>query len=243
MWSPDETRVFLAAGLDLRVADGGWPFADRHREEIAAHWDRRTRETPVFFNGPVHLLAARASTERGILQGRFIRTDFKSFLYWRETGSPDTSVMDAFGSALILSAEGQVLLGRQRAGHLNSGLYYPPGGFVDASDVGADGRIDIDASTAREIAEETGLAAPTIQRARGYVITVAGPVLSIAVPYRSQLPGAALLDAARRHIAADADSELADVVLAAPGEDAAELPMPTYARALLRHLPRLKILP
>lgn len=242
MWSHDEIRVFAAAGVDLRVADDAWPFSERHREDINAHWERRARETPGFFNGVVHLLTAHALSESGILAARFVRTDFKSFLYWRETGWRDAGVMDAFGSALILSAEGDVLLGRQRAGNLNSGLCYPPSGFIDPSDIGTDGTIDIEGSVAREIAEETGLAAPAIARTGGYVVTIAGPVLSIAVPYRSPLPGATLLRQAARHISADADSELAGLLLATPGPGTGELPMPEYARALLGHLPRLKTL-
>lgn len=240
MWSEGETRVFAASGVDLRLGDGGWGFADRHRNDIAAHWSRRTRETPDFFDGTVHLLTSYTVSGSGILSARFVRTDFKNFLFWRETGWPDRGVMDGFGSALIVSAEGHVLLGRQRAGNLNSGLCYPPGGFIDARDVGPDGTIDIDASVAREIGEETGLRAPEIQRAAGYLVTIAGPVLSIAVLYRSALPGPALLSAVRGHIAADARSELADVVLVVPGEASHELPMPAYARALLAHLPRLK---
>lgn len=242
MWSHDQSRVFLVSGVDLRVTDGTWTFADRHREEIAAHWARRTRETPGFFNGAVHLLTEHAVSEAGILSGRFVRTDFRSFLYWRETGWRDPSVTDAFGSALILSAEGRVLLGRQRAGHLNSGLCYPPGGFIDVRDIGPDGTIDIAQSVAREIAEETGLAQPTIIRMDGYVVTRAGPVLSIAVPYRSALPDTALAQAVARHISSEADSELAEAVLVDPGDDPSGISMPPYAQALLRHLPGLKIL-
>ncbi|MCC7252422.1 NUDIX hydrolase [Hyphomicrobium sp.] len=242
MWSHGETRVLAATGVDLNVTDGGWAFADRSREEIDQHWELRTHEKPGFFNGVVHLMTECALSAGGMFSARFVRTDFKSFLYWRETGWCDQSVMDAFGSALILSADGQVLLGRQSAGHLNSGLCYPPSGFIDVRDIGPDGRIDIDGSVAREIAEETGLAAPAIARTGGYVLTFAGPVLSIAVPYRSPLPGAALLKDAARHISAEADSELADLVLAAPGDAAAGLPMPDYARVLLGHLPGLKSL-
>lgn len=242
MWRRDETSVFQAARVDLHVTDDPWLFSDRHREAISAHWERRRLVTPNFFNGVVHLLTQYNLSGDGLLSARFLRTDFRSFLYWRETGWPDTGVMDAFGSALLLSAEGRVLLGLQRAGNLNSGLCYPPGGFIDARDVREDGSIDIEGSVAREILEETGLSAPAIARGQGYVITIAGPVLSIAVPYRSGLPGAALLDEIRRHISADADSELADLVLAAPEERNAELPMPDYARALLSNLPHLKTL-
>lgn len=240
MWRHGETRVFEAATVDLRVTDDPWPFSERYQDKIAAHWERRLRETPGFFNGAVHMLTAHSLSADGRFSARFVRGDFKSFLYWRETGWRDTGVMDGFGSALILSAEGHVLLGRQSAGNLNSGLCYPPGGFIDARDIRLDGTIDLEGSVSREILEETGLAPPTISRTTGYVITVAGPVLSIAAPYYSQLPGAALLREARRHISADAESELADLVFAAPGDASTELPMPDYARALLRHLPRLK---
>lgn len=242
MWNHGHSRVFAVANVDLRVTDGTWAFTDRHREDIAAHWTRRTQETPGFFNGAVHLLTQHALSETGVLSGRFVRTDFKSFLYWRETGWRDRSVTDAFGSALILSAEGRVLLGRQRAGHLNSGLCYPPGGFIDTRDIGPDGTIDIAQSVAREIAEETGLTEPAIARMGGYAVARVGPVLSIAVPYRSTLPDTALLEAVTRHISAEADSELADVVLAHPGDAPAGISMPPYARALLKHLPDLKIL-
>jgi len=236
-----EGRVFTVSGVDLCVAGGTWPFADRHRSEIEAHWARRVRETPGFFNGAVFVVTGYSVSAGGRLSAQFVRTDFKSFLYWRETGFRDESVLDGFGSALILSADGGVLLGRQRAGNLNSGLCYPPSGFIDASDVREDGVIDIDASVAREVAEETGLSPPVIARGEGYIVTRAGPVLSIAVPFLSPLPGPALLSAARGHIASDGESELADLRLATPGDVPAGMPMLDYARVLLAGLARLEI--
>lgn len=241
MWSFDETRVFAVSGLDLRVVEGGWPFAERNKAEIDARWQARTRENPAFFNGVIHLLT-EFSLDGGVLSGRFIRAEFKSFLYWRETGHADQTVMDAFGSGLILSSDDRMLLGRQRAGNLNSGLCYPPGGFIDGRDVRPDGRIDIEGSVAREIFEETGLATPAFERAGDYVVTIAGPSLSIAVPYRASLGGAALIDAVRAHIASDPGGELADVLLVDPGEQPVAAPMPAYAQALLSRFAELKIL-
>lgn len=240
MWAHGETRVFEVARVALRVGADGWAFAERHRDAIDAHWARRARETPGFFNGTVFVMTNYSVTADGCLAAQFIRTDFKSFLYWRETGWRDGSVMDGFGSALILSADGQVLLGRQSAGNLNSGLCYPPSGFIDARDVGCDGTIDIERSVAREIAEETGLSPPAIQRSEGYIVTIAGPTMSIAIPFLSPLSGVALMREAARHISSDAESELSDLALAEPGDAAAGLPMLDYARALLMALPRLK---
>lgn len=240
MWHPDEKHVFEALSLDLRVTDGHWPFAEHHKDAIEIHWRERLAETPSFFNGVVHLLTAYSLSSDGLLTARFVRSDFKSFLYWRETGWPDTTVMDAFGSALIFSAEGHLLLGRQRAGNLNSGLLYPPGGFIDARDVGHHGLIDLEASVAREIMEETGLAAPAIERRDGYLIALAGPVLSIGVRYHSPLDERELIDTARAYIAADAESELVDFAVAQRAGNGPELTMPDYAGALLDYLSHAK---
>jgi len=240
MWAHGETRVFRVPRVDLRVTDGGWAFADRHRGEIEAHWARRVREAPGFFNGPVFMMHAYSVSAHGHLSASFIRSDFRSFLYWRETGWRDDRVMDGFGSALIRSADGQVLLGRQSAGNLNSGLCYPPSGFIDVRDVGPDGLIDIDRSVAREVAEETGLPASALVRGDGYIVTIAGPSMSISVPLLSPLTGDALLSEATRHISSEEQSELVQLLLVAPGAPDAGLPMLDYARALLTNLPHLE---
>lgn len=240
MWAEGERRVFAVADADLRVEGGTWAFAEREADAIAVHWARRAKETPRFFNGAVHLLSSYRVSETGQLSARLLRTDFASFLYWRETGWRDPSVMDAFGSALILSPAGRLLLGVQRDGNLNAGLCYPPSGFIDPADIGADGSIDIGASTLREAAEETGLGAAHLTASGGYVVTQAGPVLSIGVLYRTALAEPDLIALARRHIAADPASELRDVLFAAPGATLPERPMPDYARTLLAALPHLK---
>ncbi|HEX2841152.1 NUDIX hydrolase [Hyphomicrobium sp.] len=240
LWDRDVTRVFPVTGLDFRVSDDRWSFADVHSAEIDAHWAQRLRQTPNFFNGTVHLLAAYSVSAAGLLSARFVRTDFKSFLYWRESGWPDRSVMDAFGSALIVSLTGQVLLGRQRDGNLNSGLCYPPSGFIDPADVQPEGTIDIEGGVLREVREETGLGSVALRRSGGYLIAVAGPVLSIAVRFQSTLGDAELVGHCARYIADDPKSELASVLLVPSGDAPADLTMPDYARALLRELPGLK---
>jgi 8-oxo-dGTP pyrophosphatase MutT (NUDIX family) len=241
MWHHDETRVFSVASVELHVVDGRWEFAARHALNIDLHWQRRTAENPKFFNGVVHVLVSYSVSDAGVFSGSFVRTDFKSFLYWRETGWGDQTVMDAFGSALILSAEGRVLLGRQRKGNLNGDLCYPPGGFIDVRDIQPDGAIDLDGSVLREIIEETGLDDRALQRLGGYVVTIVGPVLSIAVPWKSRLPETDLISEITRHIEADPDGELLSIALVDPGT-VAGLAMPDYARTLLGELSHLKSL-
>ena len=217
---------------ELAVGSGEWAFAVTHAADIEAHWTRRSRENPGFFNGCIHLLEQNR-LDGAHFCGRLLRTDFKSYLYWRETGFADRSVRDAFGSALIRSKEGHVLLGRQREGNVNAGLAYLPGGFIDERDVAVSGEVDITASILREVAEETGLGAFELTRTPGYLVTIAGPLVSIAVGLRSALPSEALIERIGSHIAGDAKSELVSGLVVRSVMDMQGVAMPDYARLLV----------
>jgi len=127
MCTPDGTSVRVPR-CALALSEERWNYAERHREAIAAYWQRMTAERPKLFNGAVHVLIAHALRE-GTLTGTFARTDFKSFLYWRDHGA-EGPTLDGFGSSLIRSSDGCVLLGRQVEGHLNGGFAYPPSGLT-----------------------------------------------------------------------------------------------------------------
>lgn len=228
-------RVMRVAHCELSAVDRTWPFVDLNARAIDAHWRLRSAGNPKFFDGRIHMLASYELTG-DTLRGHCLETGFKEFLYWREHGEPETGVLDVFGSALIRSDEGCILLGRQRPGNINTGLAYLPGGFIDPRDVSGDGRIDIAASTAREAAEETGLDAEHLTRQPGYWLTFHGLQLSIAVEYQCRLPAMALKDRVMSHLEADPASELADVMLVQQPGDLDNLPMAPYARALLATL-------
>jgi hypothetical protein len=224
--------VARAAHCRLVAGQGRWAFADAHKAEIDGHWRTRSASSPVLFDGRILLLETfRLSSE--LLEATFLETRFRSLLYWKDQGYPDRSVRDAFGSALLRSHEGDILLGRQAAGHINAGLAYLPGGFIDARDVSGDGSIDIDASIAREIREETGLDPARLVRAPGYYVTFAGALVSIAAEFRSDLSSAELAAVVRAHIAAEAEPELADVVVVRSAADLDGVAMPDYASLLL----------
>ena len=228
-------RVDVVADCRLEVGDGCWRYAVDNADAIAAHWRRRREETPSFFDGVVHLMS-HAAIEDGRLHARLLRTDFKSYLHWRDAGFPGAGVRDGFGSAIVLSAEGHLLLGRQRAGNINSGLVYFPGGFIDARDVAADGRVDIEASIVREVVEETGLDPRQGERLAGYRICWSGPQLAIGVGWRFSEPAWLLRQRMLDHLARETASELEDIVVVASVEQLAPAAMPAYARLLLRHL-------
>ena len=216
-----------------------WPFARDNGAAIDAHWQSSSAANPAMFNGVIRLVAD-ASIEATLGDGpdrtfhaTLLRTEFKCYLYWRSLGFPDTGVRDGFGSALIRSADGHIVLGRQRRGNINAGQCYLPGGFIDPRDVLANGIVDIDASIAREVAEETGLGPADLDALPGYLLTFAGPLISIAREHRSRLNAAELRARIRAHIAEDPQSELTDAVIVRSPADLVGLDMPSYAQVLL----------
>lgn len=228
----DAGEVVRIGRCELDLVPWRWAMADERRDEIDALWQRQSDANPGYFDGIV-VLAAETVVSGGALTGSVFATRFRNYLYWREIGYADTSVTDAFGSALIRSRDGGVLLARQRAGNINSGRVYLPGGFVDERDVGVGGRIDIVGSIAREVAEETGLDASAMARADGLVVTRVGVHLSIAATWQSELPADALRERVAAHLARDPRSELESVLVAGSMRELAGLPLVHYCRRLL----------
>lgn len=227
--------VVRVARCRLTVTQTPWAFALAHADDISTLWRQRSHERPALFNGTVYLTRATRFVD-GAFEAMLTRTDFKSYLYWREHGFPEAGVRDGFGTAILCSGDGHILLGRQRAGHVNDGLLYPPSGFIDAHDVAADGTIDIAASIGRELIEETGLRPEDGDSTPGFLICSVGAQLAIARVWRLAAPASALCQRIEAHLAGDPAAELEGIV-AIPGANAMDgLPIPPYARRLLRHV-------
>lgn len=233
--SKTKARVVQVERCDLTAVDQHWAYALENADAIDFHWDMRSAENPKFFNGRLRMLASH-TLDGGVLRGEFLETGFKEFLYWREHGEPKAGVTDAFGSAIIRPSDGGVLLCRQRPGHINTGLTYLPGGFIDANDVAAGGSIDIAASSAREVQEEMGLSAPLLARQPGFLLTFSGQQLSIGVEYRCVLTGSELCSLILKYLAKDPNSELAGVTIVHTKRDVEGVAIPPFVRLLLAHV-------
>lgn len=232
----DEARVAHVDRVHLAVEPHNWTFAASEREAIDDTWSKALRRNPAYFNGVIHLCSG-ATLSTHSLEASLFATDFKTYLHWRESGYSDRTIRDVFGSALIRSREGHVILGRQRDGHVNGGLTYLPGGFIDARDVvtttASDCHIDIDASILREAAEETGLGAHDLSRKPGYYVTCTGPQVSVALELASIHSSCELRERAMAHIGADPHSELTDIAVVKHKSDLDGLAMPSFVGVLL----------
>ena len=237
-----ETRVERVMDCQLMVSGNDWAFAREHAGLIEAHWQKRRVTNPGYFNGVVYAMAdedradLRRAVEGGVLSAQMVATDFKSFLYWKEAGYPKAGVRDAFGSAILRSREGHVILGRQRPGNINGGQAYLPGGFIDQRDVSADGTIDIGASIARELAEETGLTAAEVDTVPGFRIIWIGHQVSMAREFSSTLSADELRAVILSRIGADGEAELVDIVIARSLADLHGANVPPYTALALEHV-------
>ncbi|MGD9785816.1 MAG: NUDIX domain-containing protein [Hyphomicrobiaceae bacterium] len=237
-WSREGAVVWVD-DVEITVAAHDWAFASAHERAIEAHWLRRKAANPRFFNGTVHLMRNLA-VEDGRLTAHCFPTEFRNYLYWRDMRGPDASVIDGFGSALVVSADGGILVARQQPGFINTGLYYPPGGFIDQRDVTPDRQVDIVGSVLREVEEETGLSPDVLAQGRKFAVTrllaSTGPMASISLVLRSRLPAEELRREIRAHLASESEPELDDVLFVKTSADLARLPVAEYCVPLFADL-------
>lgn len=226
------TPVAITA-LDLRLHSGSWSFAEAEKLRITEHWRKLADANPRIWNGDV-LICAGAEVADTVLTGRFIKTDYASFVAWRDWGWPDKSVSNVFGSAIVHTADNALLYGRMASHTLNAGKIYPPGGSLEMRDVSVDGRVDVMGSLIRELAEETGLKAADAERAE-LLAVFDGPRLSVAQVFRFAQPADMLAEAVRHYLRSGHEDELSDIEIVRASSQF-DSTMPAYAVAIARYL-------
>src|SRR5947209_20364437 len=151
----DDIPIIPLTWLDLRYEPAPWPFADERRTEIDGQFEKLRREKPQMWNGHV-LLLRRGEIADGVLSGAYLKTDFASFIAWRDWGFPDKTMRNCFPMAALRSSDGAFLLGVMAAHTANAGHVYFAAGTPDPNDiVGA--AVDLESSVMRELKEETGI--------------------------------------------------------------------------------------
>lgn len=228
--------VYTCPEIRLSRSNAVWPFEQACADAIAENWRAAQSANSRYFDGMVHVMTTGALGPGGILEGSLCPCRFKAYLYWRDHADLSPTTRDAFGSAIVMTADHAVMLGVQGAGQLNSGLAYPPGGMIDPRDVAADGGIDVVRSVARELAEETGIETARLEREDGFVVTALRPLLSIGVVYRSPLDATALMRQVARFLEQQGEPELDRVIVVRRAGEARALATPAFVQPLLAHL-------
>lgn len=227
-----EPAVFRVDRLELTFEPKPWAFAVERRAEIDAFFQALRREKPALWNGRV-LLLHRHELDAGVMRGGYLETDYASFAAWCAWERPPAGVCDCFGAAAIIAANGAALLGVMGPHTANAGRIYFPCGTPDPSDV-IGGQVDLDFSVRRELKEETGIDAASLDVAPGWTAVVDGSLIALIKTLRSPNDAEVLRGRMLAHLASEAQPELSDIrIVRGPADfDPA---MPRFVTAFLRH--------
>jgi 8-oxo-dGTP pyrophosphatase MutT (NUDIX family) len=230
-----EPRFAEVDRLDCRLVPHRWDFAEAEAARIDEHWAGRRARTPALYDGPV-LLARIAAIEIAagarVLRLEAFETRFSRFLAWRDFGWSDTSVFNFFAMPAVCSTDGAWLVGEMGREHSAAGRRYFPGGTPDPEDVLENGAVDLMGSLRRELGEETGLPASEGAAAEGW--TIIFDRQRVACIKRLDWPetAAAIRARVRKFIEAEAEPELSDVHMMAPGRHD-DPRLPSFMQAFL----------
>lgn len=210
-----EVSVAAVRSLDITLGDAPWRFERAQGDAIAAHFARLREGKPALWNGAVLLFRDCAIVE-GVLHAEAFRTDYASFLAWLDGLDGGTEmaagVRNCFACPVVESRDGAFLLGVMAPHTANAGQVYFPCGTPDLDDI-VDGRVDLDASVARELREETGLLTADLVPVPGWTVIRDGPYVALLRRFRSALPADVLRDTVRDRLGAELNPELSDIVM------------------------------
>lgn len=216
------------SNAELRLVPGHWSFAVERQTDIARHWQKAVADNPALWNGRV-LMAREPRWDGDVLRAQMVETDFAAFLAWRDWEYPDRSVFNIFGSTLILSREGAVILGRMAADTASAGVYDMPGGALDLSDVRAGGEVDIFASAARELEEETGLTVAEGVHERDFAV-IDGQLISVNRVMRFDFLAKELVATIKQRLATMRVAEFDDIIAIEHTRELQDLQVKSYSR-------------
>lgn len=216
----------------LAIGAGGHapPFVAENAGRIAAHFESLRAVRPALFNGDV-LMFRDVAIGDGVLRARAVRVKYAvltAILDWR---AAEAGLVNIFGAAAILSADGALLLGRMGAHTYDAGTLKFVAGTPDLGDLTPDDAVDLDGSIAREAAEETGLDVRQADALRGYVVVRDGLVLAVARAFRFPQEATVLKAGVERYLASLEEPELCEVLTVRGADDPALAECPHYVRA------------
>ena len=223
-------------GTDIRYVSGARPAPQALRDLVPGTWARLLAANPRMWDGRILVVCGVGGGpprgEDGVLRGEAREDDFSAFLTWRDQGFPEIGVRNLFGSAVVITSDGAVLLGRMGAWTANAGQIYPAAGSLEPRDV-VNGQVRVFDSLERELTEETGLLASEARVRRTFAI-FDGPRISVARGLHFTETSDELLVRVRANLETQTERELDDVVVVRTrGELEAAVPYPPYVGELI----------
>lgn len=224
-----ENRVFGLDAVRLRLDAAEHPWQLSEQGAIARHWAREQVERPFLFNGTI-LIHRGLRLEDGVITGTSHMAPYAALLHWVKT-QPEADAWHLFGSAVMLSSDGAMLLIRMAARTANAGKVYAASGSLDESDVEG-GLVNVEGSMLREAFEETGYDLSRSKPDRQLLAWRQGRRVSVFRRFRLDESASELTERIRAHIRTDPEQEIEDVVVVRKPGDAGPTVTP-YMRAMI----------
>ena len=202
---PAENTAFAIKDIDIVVEEGDVPELSRHEAEIDANWRAETAANPHLFNGRLITLHA-VSLEDGVVRARGKIIPYAYHLWWRRQSVPPPTC-HSFAMAVIVSSDNEIIAIRMSQTTANAGKVYCASGSLEEDDI-LDGKIDIDANMAREVAEETGLRLSEFSAGPDYFCAHARQCIMFYRFFRSTLDSSALIGLIQDHMRHDEEKEI-----------------------------------
>lgn len=228
--------LYRVVRLETSYRPARWDFAEREAARIDAYWALAVAEKPKLFDGKVLMLRDAeivATPEGDIFRGTFFDTDFRNFLAFFAFGFPDEAVFNGFAMAALRARDGAFLLGEMGAHTINAGQIYFAAGTPDRSDIFGD-KVDLAASVAREMAEETGFSPDEAPPEPGWSVVVAGAKIACIQQRASPFTAMEALARAADFLAREQQPELVRLRAVFGPEDIDPTRMPDFIRIFLR---------
>lgn len=229
-----ESRITLTplSRLEADLVPYEWEWARENADAIRQTWERRRAARPSMFDGRVLLACGFAIRGESCTVALF-ETRYSNFIAFRDAGSPDPGVHNAFAAIVPHSADGAVLLGVMAAHTANAGQIYFPCGTPDLEDVRPGAKVDLAGSAEREFSEETGLALPPGAEDAPWLLARGEGQLAFLRPVHFGETAATLLARIAAHHAGEAHPELAGMLALRPGDAIDRARKPGFVRAYL----------
>jgi len=224
-----ENQIFSLDAVQLPVDAAEHPWLVAERAAIEANWAREQVERPWLFNGIV-MLHRGLHLKAGVISGISHRAPYAALLELVRTWPP-ADVWHLFGSAVILTSDGAMLLIRMAARTANSGKVYAPAGSLDEADIKGS-LVDLDGSIVREAKEETGLDLSHAEAENRLYCWRSGGLVAVFRRFQLDQPAAVLVEQIRDHIRTDPEEEIEDVVIVRAPQDAGPT-APPYMQAMI----------
>jgi hypothetical protein len=231
----EQAEIVPVNSYDLEVTDKAWEWAADNAPAVKRFWKKAIVDKPSLFNGQV-LVMGEHEIAGGCLSGTVHKTDFASFLYYKDQGLPeDAGVRNVFGCAVVRSVEGHLLFGRMAPYTASSGRVYPMAGTPDLDDI-KDGKLDIEGSVQRELHEEAGLFTTDAIRQPGYLLIENAGMSALCAVFDFAASSRDLKMRMMRHIDLQDEPELDEIVVFRRAVFHVHHRMPGFARILVQNL-------